>query len=178
MPQIPNFPENLNHEHHAWHDPSSHPNLPTRNILPPNPGSGLEFLQFHRDFIARFHQWYDFQPFADQNAVAPWMSIPPELKVSSAGWNSRWEEAERRILTNNPPFQSADELGLFIELGIHNQFLHSASSIVYNEPIVANLHSPTSTIFYKIHGLVDYWWSSWEKKTTSDWSGINDNWRS
>ncbi|WP_242281182.1 hypothetical protein [Bacillus cereus group sp. BfR-BA-01347] len=163
MPIIPNFPENLDHEHHAWHEPSAHPNFPTRRILPPNPGAGLEFLQFHRDFIGKFHQWYDSQPFADQNAVAPWTSIPPELKVANAGWNSQWIDAERRILTNNPPFASADELGLFIELGIHNRFLHRASSIIYNEPIVGTFHSPESTLFYKIHGLVDFWWTSWEK---------------
>ncbi|KYG37775.1 hypothetical protein AZF08_21830, partial [Bacillus gaemokensis] len=168
MPIIPNFPENLDHEHHAWHEPEAHPTLPTRRILPPNRDAGLEFLQFHRDFLVRFHQWYDSQPFADHNAVAPWTSIPSELKVASAGWNSGWEDAERRILTNNPPFASADELGLFIELGIHNRFLHRASSIVYNEPIVGRpINAPKSTLFYKIHGLVDFWWISWERTRSS-----------
>ncbi|PEW59101.1 hypothetical protein CN443_15265, partial [Bacillus cereus] len=162
MPTIPNFPEYLNHEHHAWHMPSAHPNLPTRQILPPNPGAGLEFLTFHRNFIAKFHQWYDSQSFADQNAVAPWTSIPPELKVASAGWTSQFEADEKRILTNNPPFASLDELGLFIERGLHNQFLHGAAAIVYNEPIIGTIpNSPLSTLFYKIHGLIDYWCSSW-----------------
>ncbi|KYG36567.1 hypothetical protein [Bacillus gaemokensis] len=165
MPTIPNFPEYLNHEHHAWHIPSAHPDLPTRQILPPNPGAGLEFITFHQNFIAKFHAWYDSQPFADQNAVAPWTSIPQELKVASAGWNSQFEADEKRILTNNPPFASLDELGLFIERGLHNQFLHGAAARVYNEPIVGSIpSSPLSTLFYKIHGLIDYWCSSWEKR--------------
>ncbi|MEC2743791.1 hypothetical protein P9Z56_09770 [Bacillus cereus] len=162
MPTIPNFPEYLNHEHHAWHIPSDHPTLPTRQILPPNPGAGLEFLTFHRNFIAKFHQWYDSQPFADQNAVAPWTSIPPELKVASTGWNSQFEADERRILTNNPPFASLDELGLFIERGLHG-FLHVAAARVYRESIVGSIPtSPLSTLFYKIHGLIEFWAASWE----------------
>jgi hypothetical protein len=178
MPTIPNFPQDLAHEHHAWHVPSAHPELPTRRILPPNLGAGLEFLTFHRDFIAQFHRWYDSQPFADQNAVAPWILVPPELKVARAGWNSRWEDDERRIQTNNPPFASADELGLFIELGIHNNFLHGATAVIFNEPIVSMpLPSPESTFFYKIHGLVDHWWQLWEQQRGNLWWYRHDGWQ-
>ena len=89
MPTIPNFPHDLEHFHHAWHLRANHPEH-TRRIFRPDMGAGLEFLEFHRDFVIRVHQWYNSQPFADQNAVAPWTSIPPELKVEEAGWNSVW----------------------------------------------------------------------------------------
>ena len=122
----------------------------------------MEFLQFHRDFVAAFHSWYDTQPFADQAAVAPWHAVPAELKVSAAGWTQGWANAEIRLQTNNPLFNNADEVGTFIELGIHNQFLHGAAAIVYNEPVVGTFHSPLSTYFYQVHGLVDWWRQHWE----------------
>jgi hypothetical protein len=54
MPTIPNFPDALNDEHHAWRQPAAHPWAPTRQIQLPNPGSGLEVVTSHRDFIAKF----------------------------------------------------------------------------------------------------------------------------
>jgi hypothetical protein len=122
------------------------------------PGSGLEFLQFHRDFINKVLQWYFQQLFADPNAVAPWHSIPNELKEARLGWNNRWVADEHRIVSFDPPFASADDFGIFIETGIHNSFLHAATADFFNEPTVSTLHSPESTFFYKIHGLVDFWW--------------------
>jgi hypothetical protein len=162
MPLIPGFPDELNDLHHAWHQPAAHPGLPTRVHLPPSPGSGLEFLQFHHDLIVRFHKWFDLQPFANQFDVAPWTSIPADLKQRQFGWNMNFANQETRIVLNNPAFATEDELGLFIEQGLHNQFLHTATSQRFNEPIVGTLHSPQSTLFYKIHGLVDYWWNQWK----------------
>ena len=42
-------------------------------------------------------------------------------------------------------------------------FLHGASAMIYHEPIVVTLHSPLSTYFYGIHGLVQHWWQLWEQ---------------
>lgn len=47
--------------------------------------------------------------------------------VAGAGWTQGFANAETRLVTDNPGFNSADELSTFIELGIHNQFLHGAS---------------------------------------------------
>ena len=163
MSIIPNFPDDLLDLHHHWHVPSSHPGSGPGRVHPPgSPGGGLEFLQFHRDFVVTFHAWYDAQPFADQVAVAPWSEVPAELKMSGAGWTQGWADAETRLQTNNPAFNSADELGTFIELGIHNMFLHGAAAFVYHEPVVGTFHSPLSTYFNGIHGLVDLWWQQWE----------------
>jgi hypothetical protein len=162
---IPNFPQNLLDMHHAWHSAGAHPPFPGRSIPPGQPGSGLEFLQFHRNFMVQFHAWYDSQPGADQNAVAAWSSIPPELKVGAVGWNSNLAMQEQRITTANPPFASADELGQYIENGIHT-WIHGATASAFNEPAVADFHSPKSTLFYKIHGLVDLWWQQWHAPKT------------
>jgi hypothetical protein len=63
MSLIPNFPQNLLDEHHHWHDPNAHSGTPGGRANGfGTPGGGLEFLQFHRDFLVRFHAWYDTHP--------------------------------------------------------------------------------------------------------------------
>ena len=146
MAIIPNFPDELLDVHHHWHQPSSHPGSgPGRVHAAGSPGGGLEFLVFHRDFVAQFHAWYDSQPFADQSLITPWHAVPVELKTPAAGWTTGWADAETRLASNFPAFASADELGTYIELGIHNNFLHGAAALVYNEPVVGIFHSPLST---------------------------------
>ncbi len=163
MALIQNFPDELLDLHHHWHQPSEHPGSGPGRVHPlGTPGAGLEFLQFHRDFMVSFHKWYDTQPFADQVAVAPWHKVPDELKVAGAGWTTGFANDEIRLNSNSPAFVNADELGAFIERGIHNQFIHGAAAFIYNEPIVGTFHSPLSTYFYQIHGLVDWWWQQWE----------------
>lgn len=160
MPEIPNFPRTLLDMHHAWHQAGSHTPFAGRSISVGQPGSGLEFLQFHRDYSSQFHAWYDGQPGADQNAVRAWTALPPQVKVPNFGWNPNLAMQEQRITTGTPPFASADRLGQYIENGIHN-WIHGAVARAFNEPNVATLHSPSNTYFYKIHGLVDVWWRRW-----------------
>jgi len=170
MAIIPNFPQNLLDIHHNWHVPGAHPGLPGRQPPFGTTGAGLDFLQFHRDFLTQFHAWYDVQPFGSapfdvapfltqadaQAAVAPWTSIPAEIKNAAVtGWGSVQIAHEARLTTMTPPFASADELGAYIVGGIHN-WIHGAAAAAFNEPIVGNFHSPLSTYFYGIHGLVDY----------------------
>lgn len=164
MPLIPNFPQNLLDEHHHWHEPTAHPGTPGGRVRGfGTPGGGLEFLQFHRDFMRRVLVWWnETQPPIDPAAIAPWTSIPAALKNPAVtGWNGTRAAQEARITSNNPPFATADELGTYIEGGIHG-WLHPATADAFNDPVVRNLHSPQSTYFYQIHGLVDKWWSDWE----------------
>jgi hypothetical protein len=177
MAQIPNFPQNLLDMHHHWHDPSMHSGSPGGRVHPfGTAGGGLEFLQFHRDFVASFHAWYDTQAFGTapfnvapfQNAAAaaaavvPWTSVPAALKNPAVtGWGSVQATQESRLATLSPPFASADDLGNYIEGGIHG-WIHGATAAAYNEPVVGTFHSPLSTYFYGIHGLVDYWWRQWQ----------------
>ncbi|MFF9158369.1 hypothetical protein ACF1AB_39790 [Streptomyces sp. NPDC014846] len=119
-------------------------------------------MTFHRNFIQQFHAWYDNQSFANQAAVQPWTDVPAGLKDPSLGWNT-WAADVSRIANHPETFASADELGQFIEGGVHNNFLHAATASFFNEPAVAVIHSsPTSTYFYQLHGLVHNWWNIWE----------------
>ncbi len=176
MPTIPNYPASLMDQHSNWHMHPGHPELGGRTFLMGAPGSGLEFFTFHRDFLLHFHTWYDAQPGNDQNAVAPWTVIPPELKVAAAGWSTTWAQHETRITTNTPPFATADELGIFIETGIHNNFLHNAAGTIYNEPLLFNpMTSPRSTHFYQLHGLISNWWNHWARLQKGLGKEIIDN---
>ena len=176
MALIPNFPQNVLDMHHHWHDASQHPG-PGGRVHPfGTTGAGLEFLQFHRDFVAQFHTWFDTQPFGTgafntapfltaasaSAAVAPWSSVPAALQDPMVtGWGSVQIAQSGRLATLTPPFATADELGTYIEGGIHG-WIHGAAAAAYSEPIVGTLHSPKSTYFYGIHGLVDYWWRQWQ----------------
>lgn len=171
MPNVP-LPDNLMNEHMNWHMYPGQPEMGGRSINPwlpgatsPTPGSGLEFLTFHQNFLAQFHAWYDNQPFADPAAVAPWLQVPDALKQvpsppldPSFVWSQDWASQEDRIENNPLSFQSSDELGMFIEWGLH-ALLHNASAIAFNEQILADpTTAPSSTYFYEIHGLIEGWW--------------------
>lgn len=174
MPTIPNFPLALSDQHHHWHMGSAHPEIgPGRVNGMGTSGGGLEFLTFHRNYMAQFFAWYNSTtftaaPFNDPAQKAslpsPWTSVPGALKQASLGWTATWASDAARLDSGTPDFASADALGTFIEVGIHNQFLHGASAANFNESTLNGFHSPVSSVFYKIHGLVDYWWSQWQMR--------------
>jgi hypothetical protein len=189
MAIIPNFPQNLLDMHHHWHDPSAHPGSPGTRVHPfGTAGAGLEFLQFHRDFMAQVMAWYNAQPFGTapfnvapfqnlasaQAAVAGWTFIPAPLKNGAVtGWGGVQVAQEARLTSLTPPFASADDLGTYIEGGIHG-WIHGAAAAAFNEPIVGTFHSPLSTYFYGIHGLVDLWWRNWQATQKSRLKDIVD----
>jgi len=174
VPTIPNFPQVLLDQHHHWHMGSAHPEIgPGRVNGMGSAGGGLEFLTFHRNYMAQFFAWYNSAtfttaPFNDPaqkaSLPAPWTSVPNVLKQVSLGWTATWAADATRLETGSPDFATADALGTFIEVGIHNQFLHGASATNFGEPSLNGFHSPQSSYFYKIHGLVDYWWSQWQMR--------------
>jgi len=159
-------------KHHAWHTPGGMHGQPPRQFPMGTPGSGLEFLQFHKDLMQQFFAWNAINHAASSADLAAWTAVPAELKLPETGWPTpgfgpNLATAEARILTNTPPFGSSDELGIHVETTIHN-WIHGAvaASSVLNLPaaekaVIASLHSVASTYFYKIHGLVQYWWDQW-----------------
>jgi hypothetical protein len=180
MPEIPNFPQDLLHQHHKWHMPADHPELPPIRQHPVGSrGSGIEFLTFHREFMGQVLAWYNtttftIDPFDElsqkASLVAPWTTVPTELR-DLEDWKNWKNDAARldNAITPGPTrpsdFDSSDNLGIFIESGIHNLFLHDAAGTVYKDRlIVPPATSPLSTLFYKIHGLVQHWWSIWARR--------------
>lgn len=190
MALIPNFPQNLNDMHHHWHEPSQHPGAPGGRVHPfGTTGAGREFLQFHHDYMLQFRAWYDAQPFGTapfnvapfktavsaMAAVAGWTSVPAALKNGAVtGWGSVQAAQEARLSTLMPAFASEDDLGSYIEGGIHG-WIHGAAASAFGEPIVGTFHSPQSTYFYGIHGLVDYWWTKWKNTQKRPIKDILDN---
>jgi hypothetical protein len=159
-------------KHHAWHTPGGAHGFPSRQFEMGTPGSGHEFFQFHKDLINQFFSWNNINHGASAADIAAWTAVPSELKLPETGWpnpgfNGNLADAEARINSNVPPFADDDALGIHIENTIHN-WIHgavAASSILGLPPteqgIIAGFHSVQSTYFYKIHGLVQYWWDRW-----------------
>lgn len=159
-------------KHHAWHTGGGAHGQPSRIFPMGTPGSGREFFQFHKDLINEFFTWNSVHMAASAADLAAWTAIPAELKLPETGWpnpgfGSDLAVAEARILSNSPPFPDDDALGIHVETTIHN-WIHgavAASSILAlpsaERTIIGGFHSPQSTYFYKIHGLVQYWWDRW-----------------
>ena len=117
------------------------------------PGSGTEFLTFHASILNDFFSWNNShgQPISPL-LIAPWITLPAEIKSQE---NATWQAADLRVTSNNPAFGTADAMGIFIEGGIHNQFLHSAAAAAYGEPILNTFSSLQSTHFYQLHGWIN-----------------------
>ena len=151
----------LMNRHMGWHgDPMANSmGFPKRSIPMGNPGSGSEFLTFHGTFINDFFTWNNSHGVPiSTSLLSPWITLPPEIKSQE---NATYQAADLRITTNLPAFTSADQMGIFIEGGIHNNFLHSAAASAYGEPILNTFNSPKSTYFYQLHGWINYWWHKW-----------------
>jgi len=153
LPTIPNFPNDLLEEHKRWHRSRHHVNLDR----PPS-GYGLEFLQFHRNYISRALSWYAQNGF-DPRLVEPWQSVPEPIRQSPCYDRA----AEARILYQPESFASADALGRFIESsGLHG-CIHQEAANYYGEPDINDFDvAPRITVFYNIHGMIDRWWQNWE----------------
>ncbi len=162
MATLDKFPQKLIDEHMAWHmNPLGTPGARSAT------DRGLDFLNFHHNFLLKVFTWFNAQSpaYRSQYDLSPWTAIPTELKTDPAtGWNSTYAGYEDRIVTFSPPFIDEDDFGTFIENGIHNNYLHGACAVHYNDP---NIGSPMtapviSTWFYKIHGLVDNWRAAYQ----------------
>ena len=163
---------NLMDRHHAWHTPGGAHGFPSRAFPMGTAGSGHEFLQFHMDMMNQFFAWNAINHGASAVDLAAWHAIPLELKMPETGWpnpgfNGNLADAEARINANAPPFANDDALGIHIETTIHN-WIHGAvaASSIFALPaaeknIISGFHSVQSTWFYKIHGLVQFWWDRW-----------------
>lgn len=167
MPTIPDFPADLLQEHMHWHHQH---HVADPQLVPL--GYGLEFLRFHRSFIARALVWYRSRGY-DPRLVEPWVSVPEPIRQAPC-YN---REAEARILLRPDTFRSADELGRFIESSSLHGCIHQEAALLYGEPDLNDLDiAPRSTVFYNIHGMIDRWWQNWEglgqfRQGTGHWCG-------
>ena len=98
--------------------------------------------------------------------VGVWTAVPVEM-TKLPEW-ANWKDDQARLDSGVPNFDNDDDLGTFIQTRIHNSFLHGAAATVFDEEEVRFLHSPQSTLFYNIHGLVSHWWSKWQRRNVLD----------
>jgi len=153
MSRIPNFPRSLLDEHVNWHHARNH-----IDINNPPPGYGLDFLQYHRDFIRRALDWY-YRSGLDPRLVEPWDSVPEFIRQAPC-YN---RAAEARILFRPESFASADELGRFIESSNIHACIHQMAASSYGNPELNDFDlAPQDTVFYNIHGMIDRWYRNWE----------------
>lgn len=153
MARIPNFPQRLLDEHFRWHS-NMDMNVP--------PGVGIDFLRFHRNFLRKSLKWYKEQKL-NPDSVAPWSSIPSEIKMHPS-WNGRLEAAEIRITRNLSSFPSSDELGRYLLTSSLHDAVHAFGGDVYNEMDFSEISlSPRSTLFYQWHRLIDRWWRDFQR---------------
>ncbi|MGJ7922089.1 tyrosinase family protein [Neobacillus sp. LXY-4] len=149
MAIIPNFPQRFLREHEIWH---GNMGMDVRS------GDGVEFLEFHRDFLRRALEWYNTQGL-NPRMVEPWSSIPLEIK-SHPRWSRRLQQAENRITRDLESFSSSDELGWFLQTSSLHNAIHVIGSEVFNDDDFGSVSlAPRSTLFYNWHGLIDNWWS-------------------
>lgn len=181
MSIIETIPQNMITEHVNWHSMPGNPSRGGRRINPwpptgigPAPGSGEEFLVWHRGYVERFRAWYQQQPANARppaQAVAPWSAIPNHLKMGMNGWNGRLAGEEARV-QNPGNFGSLDELGRFLEWSLHS-FLHNAAAQMHNEPVLLSFESPRSTYFWQLHGLIDLWRENWVRSQEQPQGGAD-----
>jgi len=121
--------------------------------------TGEDFLIWHRAFLQRLRDEFEAQGRVDD--ITPWYTVPPEIR-SAPGWNTTLEANVQAMSTFINPqtgvrFASLNEYGQFIEGNFHGN-LHTISSSLWSvtDPDVGGFTSPRSTLFFKIHGYIDY----------------------
>jgi hypothetical protein len=165
--------KNILRRYRDWHTPGR---PGSRKNPMGSPGSGREFLQFHRSLLDEFFAWNAVHRAVEASLVTPWTAVPSELKAPELGWpHPQWAEpladvdlalAEIRASTNTPPFGNDDELGILLERTIVN-WIHgaiaAASAFGLDDRekaiITSSQDAAQSTWFYKIYGLVQNYWN-------------------
>ncbi len=158
-------------DHKAWHD--MHNSGGTTG-----PGSGEQFLTFHRDFVGRLENSLSSNPTTRKYTPLPkWnpaTPIPPEF--SHPGRNTddprvplpSWATIGGGITpdpvfgyTSLRQFQSFDELGRALGSRYHGS-VHNAVG-----GVMTTFRSPRDPIFFPWHAFLDDIWSQWEELRTS-----------
>lgn len=137
---------------------------------------GEDFLIWHRSYIERLRDAYEAQGLTHN--IDPWLAPPSEI-TSHPNWTASHQAAVAAMSTLINPrtglrFASLDEFGSFVEGAFHGT-LHTISAQIWGgtDPNVGNFMSPDSTLFFKIHGLIDLYMERF-LKGDANWDGKSD----
>src|SRR6187402_2512439 len=121
---------------------------------------GLKFLKFHRDFLNRLRARHEAAGRAASERT-PWEALSDDPVVYSLVPTAVRDAYTNLVNDFNPstgqPFASEDAFGLYLEENFHNP-LHAIVGQAYpsdQAAITPVEMSPTSSFFFKIHGLVE-----------------------
>jgi len=164
-------------KHVNWHDMyhcSDTPGSIYRKCTNP----GKDFLDFHRKFLSDLRADYIAHG-GNAADTTPWTRLPPEIKTSPL-WTSTLQQKEDAIFslidtdgTTPFRFEQADYYGTYIETFYHN-YLHGITATTFHEDAVAPIGtSPTSTYFFKIHGLIEMLYQRFQRGDFND-DGYSD----
>lgn len=163
-----NPPSDLVNRHTCWHYTAcGQPCTGVTGTGRSCTNTGEDFLAFHRGFLQQLRSAWEAQQLTGD--IAPWTTLPPEMKLAQYGWDSTVAAAENAVLTMTDPatgkrFATVNDYGNYIESHYHGQLHSIASSAYYNtdQQIGQITSSPTSTYFFKIHGYIDYLYSRYQ----------------
>jgi hypothetical protein len=120
---------------------------------------GEDFLIWHRAFIDRLRD--DFEAQGLTHDITPWYTVPNEIRSHSLWTSAQQAGIDAMSSMINPQtgqrFATLDEFGTFIEGSYHGR-LHEISFQLWpnTDAVIRGFMSPASTIFFKIHGLVEF----------------------
>lgn len=128
------------------------------------PGSGDEFLQFHRSLLNPFRTWLANN---GHSSLTSWIASLTQIP-NNPGLRATYTN-DRQVLTGTrsqlqATFATRDALGVFIEGRIHG-IVHSAFASVSNggngiDPRFADpMRAPESIRFWRWHAWIDRVWT-------------------
>ena len=174
--------------HGGWHavrKPENKNNVVLKALFPDvkrtdEPGSGEEFLRFHREMIQKF-KWVIANTPGTTYVFAPWKQLPDNLAVSlGADFVSAMHAGVARLIEEG----TADDLGHFLEArqvdaqnnelpgsGIHNQCHRSiglaeagvAPALTAGAKMNDLFEAPNNAHFWELHGWLDDIFAAWQK---------------
>ena len=141
--------------------------------------TGKDFLDFHRNYLNRLRVKHE-QAGRAESERTPWERLDEDSAVWAATPASVRTAYDNLINNRDPnngnqPFASVNAFGMYLEANLHNP-LHGIVNGVYpsDAPTIGNFMSPRSSLFFKIHGLVERLYLKFQRSKILDekWSNM------
>jgi hypothetical protein len=128
---------------------------------------GADFLDFHEDYLARLRA-AGWRAGLTDDQTSGWQTVPSIIR-STPAWSDASSRALRRLNSASldtfcgiaPDYNS---FGSYIERNLHGAIHVGAAQAMQCPPrstggdcIIRNFMSPASTLFFRIHGLINIW---------------------
>jgi hypothetical protein len=140
------------------------------------PGSGRQFLDFHRKMIREF-KWYVINTPGPRYDYRPWRELPAWLAGLMDASLPQYREHQLATIDSIIQCQDADDLGHFLEgCGPHNEpglhgYVHGLVSayecVFFGKQPLSDMASQATAIynehFWGLHGWIDKFYANWQR---------------